>query len=928
MPRSLCVCRFRCRPSAGARVVWGTLVAVAVVAGGARLARAADGDGPTAVLTLAGGTLPGRLVESPPAAEGASPTIRWQSPAFAGPFEFPLDRVGGISFDRQPGETGDARWERWQLELADGDLVVGRLVSIDDSKVVMSIGSAETPVGIAVARESVRRISTEGAPSTYVWNGGLDHCQTSAESHWRKRAGGLASTTSGATLRIGGGEGDRIRYDLSLAWDEPPRGRLGFGDFRTKSNVVGDVGFFHVPRLNAAPVNVGPVNAAYRIELDDEGLIGVRDEARPDGTGVADLASCGPLPEKGLTLSVFIDRQAGRIVVVRPGESVPLCDLSVEPFPPSPAGGSTEAMIGVQVDVLSGAVVLERLRISPWNGGEAVPAEDQHAAVELNDGRVMAGTVSGLSDDGRALVVVPGGAAGSAPQNVLLDTVAAIRFPAAAAPTAGEESASPRRVRVSDRSGSSLTGELVGVAGGIVTIKHAAIDAPVNLPIGLLERIGTVTSVPEDLLPPGRVGRLELEDSTHDGCLVPVPAEGAAGGPTAVGWLPRGSLRASMFAPAADGSAPQATIRYAESQPEDGGDDLNGWIGATLVEVDGAATITEVIPGGPLHRLGVVAPLQVRAVAPRGDGVFVATKGLSIEDVLVLVQGRAGTEVQLQITEGAVWTRRTLDIERGLHPIWGRDGQRLREVLKAQERLLAHAKRKEAGDAEQNSFQSVVVLETGESVGGEVESIDGAGVRLLRKGADPVTIPASAVKAVELVPKAGVLVSPEKFRSLTTLPRSQRFLPPTHLVRSMQGDYLRGRLEAMDGKSLRIAVDADPRGKPLSIPRQEVARVIWLHPESLDDAGQSQATAPEPGLPVEGVAGRGERLRMAATGIEGSFLVGSHAILGPSRIDLDSIDRLLIGGVLEETPKLPPYAQWQLQPAAEPRNLPKKPTQP
>jgi hypothetical protein len=384
-----------------------------------------------------------------------------------------------------------------------------------------------------------------------------------------------------------------------------------------------------------------------------------------------------------------------------------------------------------------------------------------------------------------------------------------------------------------------------------------------------------------------------------------------------------------MFAPAADGSAPRATIRYAESKPEDGGDDLNGWIGATLVEVDGEATIAEVVPGGPLHRLGVVAPLQVRAVAPRGDGVFVATKGLPIEDVMFLVQGRAGTEVQLQITEGTFWTRRNLNLERGLHPIWGRDAQRLSEVLKAQERLLAHAKRKEAGDAEQKSFRSVVVLETGESVDGDVESIDGAGVRLLRKGGGPVTIPANAVKAVELVPKIGVLVSPEKFRSLTTLPRSQRFLPPTHLVRSMQGDYLRGRLEAMDGKSLRIAVDADPRGKPLSVPRQDVARVIWLHPESLDDAWQPLAAAPAPGLPVEAVAGRGGRLRMAATGIEGNVLVGSHAILGASRIDLDSIDRLLIGGMLEETPKRLPYAQWQLQPAAEPRNLPpKKPTKP
>lgn len=913
--------RFRCRASTGSGIVWGTLVAVALLAGGDRLARAADGDGPTAVLALPGGTIAGRIVESPPAAEGTSSTIRWQSPDFAGPFEFPLDRVARISFDRQPGASMLRGTGHWKFELSDGDLVVGRLESIDDSKVVISIGPAEAPVRFEVARERVRRISTAVAPSTYVWNGGLDHCQTSAESHWRKRAGGLASTTSGAMLRIDGGEGDRLRYDLMLTWDEPPRVRLGFGEFRAKSNVNGDG---------------GPVGAAYRIELTAEGLIVVRDEARPDGTGVADLAPCGDLAEKGLTLSVFIDRQAGRIVVVRPGETAPLCDLSVEPLPVAPVRAFPEAAIqwegqgeGFQVDVLSGAVVLERLRISPWNGGETLPDEDQAAAVELNDGRLIAGTVTGLSDDGRALVVVPGGAAGSSPQNLPLGTVAAILFPAAAAPTSAAEGVTLRRVRVSDRFGSSLTGDLVGVAEGNVTIKHAAITAPVSLPIGFLEGIGAIALAAEDPVLPGRVGRLELEDAVHDGCLVPVPADGAAAGWGAIGWLPQGSLIAAPFAPAADGSAPQTTIRYDESSPNDSDDDQNGWIGVTIGEVGGKAMITEVIPGGPVSQsIGLVPPVHLRAVAPRGDGVFVPTAGLPIDDVMFLVQGRAGTGVQLQFAEGAFSIRRNVSLVRGPHPIWGRDRQRLREVLAAQERLLAR-KTKRGGETESDRFRSIVILETGEAVEGCVESIGEGGVRLLREGADPVTIPSGEIKAVELFPQPRMLVSPEKFRSLTTLPRSQRFLPPTHLVRSMQGDYLRGRLEAMDGDNLRIAVDADPRGKPLSIPRQDVARVIWLHPESLDDAWQPPAAASAPGLPVEAVASRGGRLRMAATGIEGNVLIGAHAILGPSRIDLNSIDRLLIGGVLEETPRLPPYAKWQLQPAAEPRNLPpKKPTKP
>ncbi|MEI8370121.1 MAG: hypothetical protein WCJ31_16935 [Planctomycetia bacterium] len=900
-------------PAAG--MVWGSIalaVAVALTGEGARLARGADVDG-FATLSLPGGTLTGRLVEAPPPAEGASPTIRWQSPAFAGPFEFPLEQVDGISFDRQPEELGAARVGRWQVELADGDSIIGRLDSIDETSIGMTIGSAEAPIGIAVNRDAVRRISTGSGQSPSVWDVRLDRVRTSAEAHWRRHAGGIASTTPGATIRFDAGAGDRMRYDLTLAWEEPPRVRLGFGEFRRV-------------RANGPGVEC-PVDMASRIELTAEGVIVIRDEARPEGTGHADLVTCGPVPDKGLSLSVFIDRKAGRIVVVRPGEGPPLADLSIEPIAIDPArvGVGWESVgNGLQIDLISGGVVLERLRMSPWRGNLSGPVDDRLTVVELLDGNAIAGRVSGLADDGRALVVVPEGAIGASPQTIPLDTVAAIRFPAAAALPADPDGASNRRVQISDRFGSSLRGDLVGIAEERVTITHAAIDAPVSLPLNLLEGVAPMRSAPDDRPLPGRVGRLELEGEVHDGCLVPIAADGAEAGWGAIGWLPRGSLIAAPFAPAADGSAPRATIRYDESAPDDGGDDQNGWIGVTIGEVGGKAMITEVFPGGPLHQsIGLVPPAHLRAVAPRGDGVFVATKGLPIDDVMDLVQGRAGTEVQLQIAQGALSIRSNVSLVRGLHPIWGRDRQRLRKVLAAQERLLAR-KTKRGGETESDRFRSIVILETGESVKGCVESIGEGGVRLLREGAEPVEIPPGEIKAVELVPQWGSLMSAEKFRSLTTLPRSQRHLPPTHLVRSMQGDYLRGRLAGMDGENLRIAVDADPRGKPVSIPRQDVARVIWLHPESLDDAWQPLAAALAPGLPVEAVAGRGERLRMAATGIEGSVLIGSHAILGASRIDLDSIDRLLIGGVLEETPKRLPYAQWQLQPAAEPRNLPKK----
>jgi len=185
-------------------------------------------------------------------------------------------------------------------------------------------------------------------------------------------------------------------------------------------------------------------------------------------------------------------------------------------------------------------------------------------------------------------------------------------------------------------------------------------------------------------------------------------------------------------------------------------------------------------------------------------------------------------------------------------------------------------------------------------------------------------VAADLVQAVELLPMAGRLVPGEKFRSLTMLPRSQRHQPPTHLLRSVEGDYLRGRLLSMDARTIRIAIDADPRGKPLVVPRADVARLIWLHPETLD----ADWVPPQPphgrGLLVESVSGGDARLEMMATGVEGNLLTGSNAVIGPCRIDLEAIDRLLIGGDVAASPGLLPYSQWKLEPAPEPRNLPKR----
>ena len=772
---------------------------------------------PQAVLSLPAGEIPGRIVGAEVGADGALVTIHWQAPTFGEPFEIPLDGVSAIAFptpiDALPASDAGAAW---RIELAGGDHLIGRLESIDDHGIVVAIDPTGDPIRVPLRRDSIRKIVRHDGGTALVWNGTLDQLQTTTPADWQRKGSGLASTSPGAMLACAAGTEPRTRYDMTFSWTEPPVVRIALGSPLT-------------PQGNA-PGGATMALTGYRVEFADKALVVVRDAASADGRGQADVALCGDLPAHGLTLSVFIDRGAGRIAVVLPGATEPIADLSIRSpvTPPTNFPGGFLPDIDPdaadwRLDVVSGDVVLEKLRIAPWRDGMFSSADGEVGGVDLVDGGTIPGIAEGIAAGTTELVVrLPDGAA----RRVALDTVTTIRFPAAGGPIGGDPSKLRDRVRIGDRFGSSLTATLVSAREGSVTFLHPAIDGPVAVPIGILRSIDVIEGRSSDHPLPGRIGRLGLGESSHQGCLVPIDADPDAPGRGRIGWQPLGSLTSAPFAGQADGTAPPATITY---RP---------------------------------------------AAKPTQDGRSVEMSFTSMLNFAL----SGGRPIAVDLTSN-------------------------------------------------DSFGSVLILVTGESISCRIESIDEAGVRVRQEGAESVMVPAAVVKAVELVPTPGVTISPEKFRSLTTLPRSQQQAPPTHLVRSQRGDYLRGRLEGMDNETIRIAVEASSRGKPLVIPRSEVARVIWLHPETLEDQWQPPAIDLGPGLSVESFSeetlpGQRWRMRMSALAIEGNVLLGRHPVLGDTRIDVEKTDRLLIGGALVDSPIRPPFANWQLRPAPEPRNRP------
>jgi len=840
------------------------------------------------------GFLAGTLLDVPAEATGSRATVLWQAPAFVGPFEFALDSVVGIRFPQPAESLPPAAAGRWRIELASGDQFVGNVESIDEQQVVVMIGAAAFPTRLSVRRDAVVSIFRGDAGEAYAVSVGLAGWQQAPAEAWKDEAGRLTNAVPAATLCRDLQVGPRARYDLTLSWQDKPTLRIGIGDKSTEDAL-----------------------RAFRLELGPEGMVAVRDEHGAAGEGGrADLQPFGDLPDTSLTLTVFVDQQIGRLAVKLPGVREPVADLTIPPAAVRPGGGFSLA-------VVAGRASLDAFRVSPWRGGSLSLEDRRQGSIRLRDGESLAAVVQTLKKDSGSLLTQPADGAATTPtRQIPLESVDEILFPSTG--TATDDASGG--VQVTDLSGSRLTGKLLRVEQGVVWLAHPAVESPVPLPVAAIATLASTARPEFQAKLPGRRGRLACERGSLWGCLVRGDAaEARAGGdPEALFWQPAGSHNARPLAFAADGGQPQAVITYAEPPRADApaaAAGAIGGIGGHIGVVNGRPAVVGLIAGSAAQKAGIVPGEVILGIAPRGDGRFVNTEELSMEDAQHLLRGRVGSRLQLRLQRIGRDKPREVAMVRQQISQLGRNPQLMQQALQAHDRL-APANVVDAGEIAQNRFGSRLILRTGETLPCQVESIDEQGVHVQLPESEPVTVAADLVQAVELVPAAGRNVTAEKFRSLTMLPRSQRQQPPTHVLRSLQGDYLRGRLVAMDAQTIRIAVEADPRDQPLAIPRGDVARLIWLHPENLDTPWEPPQPRESSGLLVESVAPDHSRLQMTATGIKGNVLVGTSSVVGPCRIDLERIDRLLIGDATDGSPRKMPYSQWKLQPAPGPRNLP------
>jgi len=862
------------RPAAVPLLVLATISSAAATDVGPPPAVAAR----TGRLEVAGGSLEGELAAAPETAEGTRDTLVWRSPRFALPFEFRVGELSSVTFpaaERRNEPTGTV------VQLRGGDALPAEIESLDADALVMSTAGADGPQRLRITRDEVAAIvRAGGGAGSYNGPAGLTGWEQAPPESWREEAGRILTDRAGATVTRDVAAPPRARYVIRLS-------RRQAAEFRI------------VVAAAERPGDDGYVLQA--VGVDDGGALML---VRRAG-GRAAIEPLPAVPWQGDTLDVvlFVDQERGRLAAILPDAEGAEARRAFEVTLPAAAPSRLSGRI--RIELTAGQICLERLEVTPWRGDEPTLRDANETTILAQGGGLEGFSVTSFSAADGAFVLARGGET----KRLAAADVEEIRFPDR------DEAAAEPPLRIVRADGGTISGDLVRVDDRAVWLRRRGIDAAVAVPHAAIVTLLGQRPEPPREEPAGRVGTLLAGDDRARGWLVEAPDGGLA-------WQPLGSVTSAAFA-AGDVDAELEFVPRPAARRKAGDVEVGGIGGMVNRDVEGFFVVAMMTEDGAAARDGRIQPGdRIVAVAPTERSEFVDTKDLDNETVTQLLRGRVGTVVRIRLTDGAGGNPRVIELTRAQIHVAGR------EILEAA--LQTHLRLGRAPEPDidpQGEYPALVVLRSGDVAACRIEAIDADAVLLrtpLAGGADAgsVRVPGALVKAVELIPAAGRREIDKTLRDrLLTLPRMQRDRPPTHLLRLVDGDYLRGRLLAVDDATVTFQVLEVVK----QLPRQQVARLIWLHPEGPGGEG-AEATpseAEQEGLPVQGVAADGRRFTLVAQGVAGNEIRGRSRAFGDSTIDLARVDRLLIGRAIDRAGEDLPFSQWVLMPAAQPRALAK-----
>lgn len=187
---------------------------------------------------------------------------------------------------------------------------------------------------------------------------------------------------------------------------------------------------------------------------------------------------------------------------------------------------------------------------------------------------------------------------------------------------------------------------------------------------------------------------------------------------------------------------------------------------------------------------------------------------------------------------------------------------------------------------------------TGDSAPANIVSVTAAGVRFESPRTTTTFAPDHTIDQIVFREVRRNVLSDDERARLLTVPRAQKDAPPTHLVVSTGGDFLRGHLMELSQREISIEV----RGEVVKVPVEELAEIVWLYdrnwktPRDLQAANvQEPADTRGPTLPIYLVYGEDQGVSIQPTKIAAGILHGTSTLLGSNQVQLSEVKVLYWG---------------------------------
>ncbi len=715
--------------------------------------------------------------------------LAWQSGAFLQPFDFDIQAMRSITRalsaeEEDEEEPSDGAAIQF-VELADGAVVAGRLLAIDDQWLTIETRHLGR---VQIERSAALALSDAGYAGQIVYSGPVDDDRwrpLSSDDDWSYEAGALVATKSGATI-VGNVElPAKSQINLSLSWRGPPDFVFSFGTLA--SNLVS---------------KVEEVPSAARLEVWADQLALVREV-----DGLADIAMLSELNSVNprFDLSIYLDQETGTVVVCDT-HGRPLESLQVE-------GKNTIVRPSVHLANSGPSLTIERFEVRQWDGVAASVTDAAGRGVLMESGQRLQGYITGFdADSGQLRITLDDGQQQQLPLAELRrgDLAHAAAQLASSAPQADHNQASsdealpppvvqppqldPQAVDASVPEISALDADTIASVPLLADGPEVQDNSPGSVELVLLDR----TRLKGDCLHSDDPTRLQFRSlGLREQVQVPIAAL-------------RGMIGSSgrYHSPASD--HPLGTLKSGEEQ-------LAGYLEPSEMDADSEQEIETTLTWHPL------GSVTASALNPQTSGSIVYRKPLP--QLVIGVPGVGNLErIQRPV------------IAPGIGMFLGRLGGAAKPAADAADQ-----------PGEPNGQQSSppagsgeILFRSGDAIDGIAQQIDESGMTFRSDQTTTHFVPHDMIQHVQLNPmRAATDVSPEKLKRLMTVPRSMKRDPPTHLFIAVNGDHLRGRLVGLQGDKLTVEI----RLEMVELDRSTIAQIVWLHDRQWSDQTNSAQVA-------------------------------------------------------------------------------------